>query len=286
MLAALSPCRPGGDHNWQQAAPGAAALVCPRCGLEARLPTDAADLAPGLASLGPVLAILGGASALVQLAAAALLDGNPLERDEVGAVLSAMIAPLFPEGTQERVSTALAAGDAEALLDVARAIQGSSSATLHEERRAALQLALADLDVALKNLAQLDPTDPQRNELRAAQGALGGLWGTLRGLGLVTPRQAAEGSSTTEAEPSGSTSEGGGLAAGMDALVSLLGLQPCGCESAQDGTPLKRCAEHGGAPPGPERATSDETERRIGAHVAALQVGVFAPGALGRRGAQ
>ena len=72
----------------------------------------------------------------------------------------------------------------------------TASAQLHAERQAAVQLDLRDLDRAIANLSQLDPTDPQRNELRVAQEALGSLRATLRGLGLFA--EAAERGATRQ----------------------------------------------------------------------------------------
>lgn len=108
---------------------------------------------------------------------------------------------------------------------------------LKEERLAALHLGLSDLRLALKNLELLDPSDRQLNELRAAREAAGSLAGTLRGLGLVTIPSGA-----------GRAPNAGPLASGLVGLADLL--EPCGCESADDGSPLKRCPEHTADPEG------------------------------------
>lgn len=67
----------------------------------------------------------------------------------------------------------------------------AASAQLHAERQAVLQQDLGDLRTALAHLAQLDPTDPQQNELRVAQVAVASLWGTLHGLGLAASAETA-----------------------------------------------------------------------------------------------
>lgn len=68
--------------------------------------------------------------------------------------------------------------------------QGADQAqgdALHAERLAALADDLGELQGAVNNLHELDPTDQQSNELRVVRGAVARLQGTLRGLGLVAP---------------------------------------------------------------------------------------------------
>lgn len=57
--------------------------------------------------------------------------------------------------------------------------------TNQTERKAGLRQDLDDLRSALDKLLLLDPTDPQRSELRAAQVALSSLEGTLNRFGLM-----------------------------------------------------------------------------------------------------